>query len=124
MMEESLHGALRLSSLDRRGDGPRRAACRYGATAIVYTLDRTAPQEWPLWPLLGVPLTGQVQRRRQKNIKPLSAILRIVAAIRRWSDRSRSRQELRELNDHLLKDIGIRREELGYEAAKAFGQRD
>lgn len=120
MMEESLHGAFRLPSLDRRGDEPRRAACCYGATAIVYTLDRTAQQEWPLWPLLGVPLTGQVQRRRQRNIKPLSAIRRIVAAIRLWSDRSRSRQELRKLNDHLLKDIGLGREHLVYEFPKPF----
>ena len=114
MMEENLHGAYRLSSLDRRGDEPRRAGCCYGATAIVYALDRTAQQEWPLRSLLGMPLTGQTPRRRQRNPKPLSTIRRIVAAIRLWSDRSRSRQELRELSDHLLKDIGLRREHLVY----------
>lgn len=38
MMQEDLHGAFWLSSLDRRGDEGRRAARRYGATAIVRTL--------------------------------------------------------------------------------------
>jgi uncharacterized protein YjiS (DUF1127 family) len=31
---------------------------------------------------------------------------------------------LRELSDYMLDDIGLRREELGYEPAKPFGHRD
>jgi uncharacterized protein YjiS (DUF1127 family) len=121
MMEESLHGEYRLSSLDHRHDERRRAGRWYGATAIVRTLDGTAQQEWPLWPLLDVPLTGRVRRRAETTeIAPLGAIRRFVAAIRLWHRRAGSRQELRELSDHMLKDIGLRREDLGYEFAKPF----
>jgi len=38
--------------------------------------------------------------------------------------RDRSRQQLRELNDHLLKDIGLRRGDLGFEAPKPPWHRD
>jgi uncharacterized protein YjiS (DUF1127 family) len=47
-------------------------------------------------------------------------IRRIVAAIGLWCARARSRRELRELSEHLLKDIGLRREDLGYEFPKLF----
>jgi uncharacterized protein YjiS (DUF1127 family) len=36
----------------------------------------------------------------------------------------RSRQELRELGDHMLKDIGLRREEIGTEFRTPFWSRD
>jgi uncharacterized protein YjiS (DUF1127 family) len=45
---------------------------------------------------------------------PLTAIRRIVAAVRQRRGRARSRQQLRELSDHLLKDIGLRREDVAY----------
>lgn len=124
MMQEDLHGAFWLSSLDRRGDEGRRAARRYGATAIVRTLDRTAQRKWPLWPLLDVRLTGQVPRRRERNFELLSAIRQIVAAIRLWRERVRSRQELREVNDHLLQDIGLRRVDIGYKLRQPFSHCD
>jgi uncharacterized protein YjiS (DUF1127 family) len=124
MMQEDLHGAFSLSSLDRRGDEPRRASRRYVATAIVRALDRTAQQNSPLWPLTGWPLTGQVPRRRERNIKLLSAIRQIVAAIWRWRERVRSRQELRELNDHLLEDIGLKRADVGYRLRQPFSPCD
>jgi uncharacterized protein YjiS (DUF1127 family) len=38
----------------------------------------------------------------------------------RWSERSRQRADLRELNEHLLKDIGITRQEALDEANKPF----
>jgi uncharacterized protein YjiS (DUF1127 family) len=121
MMEESLHGEYRLSSLDHRHDERRRAGRSYAATAIVGTLDGTAQQEWPLSPLLDVPLTGRVRRRAETTeITPLGAIRRFVAVIRLWNRRIRSRQELRKLNDHMLKDIGLRREDLVYEFPKPF----
>jgi uncharacterized protein YjiS (DUF1127 family) len=51
-----------------------------------------------------------------RRITLLTAIRRIVAAIRLWRGRAHSRQQLRGLNDHLLNDIGLRRElVLGYE---------
>ena len=52
---------------------------------------------------------------------PLTAIRRIVAAIRRWREHARSRQQLRALSDHLLKDIGLRREDVGYEFPNRSG---
>jgi uncharacterized protein YjiS (DUF1127 family) len=47
-------------------------------------------------------------------------ISRIITPIRLWRVRARSRQQLRELSDHLLKDIGLRREDVGYEFPKPF----
>jgi uncharacterized protein YjiS (DUF1127 family) len=47
-------------------------------------------------------------------------ISRIVTAIRLWRVRARSRQQLRALSDHLLTDIGLRREGMGYEFPKPF----
>jgi uncharacterized protein YjiS (DUF1127 family) len=47
-------------------------------------------------------------------------ISRIVAAIRQWRIRARSRQQLREPSDNLLKDIGLRREGVGCEFPKPF----
>ena len=65
-------------------------------------------QEWPLWPLLNLPLTGRAPRRAETNfIAALSIVWRIVAAIRLWRGRARSRRQLNEHNDHLLKDIGL-----------------
>ena len=50
----------------------------------------------------------------------MMAIRRIVAAIRLWHGRVRSGQQLRELSDHMLRDIGLRREDLGYEFPRPF----
>jgi uncharacterized protein YjiS (DUF1127 family) len=125
MMEESFRDEYRLSLLDHRPDERRTGARRYGATATIRTLDRTAQREWPLWALLDVPLRGRAPRRAATTeITPLGAIRRLVTAIRTWQRRARSRQELRELSDHMLKDIGLRREELGYEFPKPFWHRD
>jgi uncharacterized protein YjiS (DUF1127 family) len=125
MMEESFCGEYRLSLLDHRPDERRTAARWYGATATVRTLDWTAQQDWPLWALRGVPLTGRALRRAETTeITPLGAIGRLVIAIRTWQRRARSRQELRELSDHMLKDIGLRREELGYEFPKPLWRWD
>ena len=49
-----------------------------------------------------------------------AALRRIAAAIGLWRRRARSRQQLCELNDHLLKDIGLSREAARFEAAKPF----
>jgi uncharacterized protein YjiS (DUF1127 family) len=64
---------------------------------------------------------GISRRRRQFG--------RIVAAIRRRRGRPRSLQELRELSDHLLsghllRDIGLTREKVGYEFPTPFSHCD
>jgi uncharacterized protein YjiS (DUF1127 family) len=74
--------------------------------------------------LLDTRLTGQVLRRREGNFKLLSAIRQIVAAIRLWRERVRSRQELRELNDHLLQDVGLRRADIGYKLRQPLSHCD
>jgi uncharacterized protein YjiS (DUF1127 family) len=45
-----------------------------------------------------------------------------VDALSRWLDAWRSRQTLDELDDHLLKDIGLTRAEARREASKFFWQ--
>jgi uncharacterized protein YjiS (DUF1127 family) len=96
MMEQSLNGVFRPSLLDARS-GERRQA---------------SPD---------VPFIGRSFRRAETSyVAPLTVIRRIVAAFRMWRIRARSQQELRELSDHLLKDIGLRREDVGYEFQKPF----
>lgn len=40
--------------------------------------------------------------------------------MRRWHERSRTRQELAELSDHLLRDVGITKAEAQWESSKPF----
>jgi uncharacterized protein YjiS (DUF1127 family) len=109
MMEESLQRKYRLPSLDHRGYEPRRTVGSSSTTAIALVL----------------PLTRRAPRRAgMGHIAPLTAIRQIVAAIRRWRGRARPRQELCELDDHLLKDIGLRREEVGYDFPTLFSHCD
>ena len=116
MMEEALHGEFRLSLLDRRGDGHRRAA-RPAPGAF----DPVAQYGRFLWASPGMPLTGRPPRRaRTRHSAVLTATRQAVAAIRLWRARARSRQQLRELSDHLLKDIGLRREVVGCEFPTPF----
>ena len=50
-----------------------------------------------------------------------ATVLRHVGAIARWwTARARSRQSLRELDDRLLRDVGITRLQADHEANKAF----
>jgi uncharacterized protein YjiS (DUF1127 family) len=122
MMEERLHGEFRLASLDHRRDARRRAARLPGTTrAVSRIFDRAALHGSPLWASPDVQLRERVPRRAEmKHFPLLSVIRRIVAAIRLWRRRARSRQQLRELDDRLLKDIGLRREDVGYEFPKPF----
>jgi uncharacterized protein YjiS (DUF1127 family) len=61
---------------------------------------------------------------RPESIAPLMVIRRIVAAIRLRRARARSQQELRGLSDLMLKDIGLRREDVGSSFPKPFWQCD
>jgi uncharacterized protein YjiS (DUF1127 family) len=47
----------------------------------------------------------------------LSSLARMIAI---WLDRRQGRQDLRELDDRLLSDVGISREEALWEARKPF----
>jgi uncharacterized protein YjiS (DUF1127 family) len=70
----------------------------------------------PLFDHRGDEPRGWVSRRAGTGrLAPLTVIRRLVAAIRSRRARARERQELRALSDHLLKDIGLTREDVGYE---------
>ena len=123
MTEKSLRREHRRSSFVHRLDEHRRPARLAG---MVYP--------HPSFPLIAPSCPcGRRRRRHLRNgcriapaeaIAPLTAIHRIATAIRlRWAH-DRSRQQLRELNDHLLKDIGLRRGDLGFEAPKPPWHRD
>jgi len=47
---------------------------------------------------------------------------RMLAALRRWHQRSRARQELAELDEYLLRDIGYTRSQATFESGKFFWQ--
>jgi uncharacterized protein YjiS (DUF1127 family) len=69
-----------------------------------------------LWASPGIPSTGRTPLRREtRNIPILRAIRRIFSVIRPWRRRAHSRQQIGKLSDHVLKDIGLRREDVGYE---------
>lgn len=44
----------------------------------------------------------------------------VIRVVDRWIERSRQRRALADLNDHLLKDIGITRSEAACEIQKPF----
>jgi uncharacterized protein YjiS (DUF1127 family) len=54
------------------------------------------------------------ERATRDHIAPLAMIQRMLAAIRLRRGRVRSRQQFRELDNHLLKDIGLGREVVDY----------
>ena len=53
---------------------------------------------------------------RQVRERPL----RVTVTLENWAERRRQRRALLELNDHLLKDIGLGRAEAEFEARKPF----
>ena len=127
MTQLSPYSEYEAFSFDRRGD-ERRGQAR-GALAVrassLRAFNPVAEHGLPLWASPGVHRLAQVSRRNDTwHIALLTVIRRIVAAIRRWRERARSRQQLRELSDHMLKDIGLRREDVGYEFPKPFWYSD
>src|SRR5262249_50394416 len=93
------HSEYRPFSFNRGGDerrGQARRALAVQASSL-RSFDPVAQYGLPLWASPG--------RIRWPVIR------RIVAAIRLWRERVRSQQQLRELSDHMLKDIGLRRED-------------
>ena len=53
-------------------------------------------------------------RATTDRINPLAMIRRILGVMRLRRERVRSRQQLKELDSHLLKDIGLGREAIDY----------
>jgi uncharacterized protein YjiS (DUF1127 family) len=96
MMEQSLNGMFRPSSLDAtvRRTPTSVAGCAAHKTVVPSRRDK------PYRAADGNPADSRGHRT--------------VARPRR------SRQKLRELSEHLLKDIGLRREDVGYEFQKPF----
>jgi|SRR6516162_745465 uncharacterized protein YjiS (DUF1127 family) len=126
-MMEGLHGEFRLSLLHRRGDD-RRGTARLPRAVRAAALGAFYPAVQYGLPLWASPVVRQAPRLARHagtgHIAPLTAIRRVVAAIQLWRGRTRSRQQLRELSDHMLKDIGLRREDVGYEFPKPYRYRD
>jgi uncharacterized protein YjiS (DUF1127 family) len=121
MMEESLHGEFRLSSFGHGHHKNRRAArlSRTVDATLVHSFYPALRHRSTRWASLEVPLTHTPRCAKNRHIAPL-AIRLIVAAIRPRRERARSRQQLRELSDHMLRDIGLRREDVGCEFPKPF----
>jgi uncharacterized protein YjiS (DUF1127 family) len=117
MMEESLHGEFRPTSLGHRQYKSRRAAGlpKTFCATLMHTFDPTLQHRSTRSASLDVQLTHTPRRAKNRHIAPLTVIRLTVAAIRRWRERARSQQQLRELSDHMLRDIGLRREDRGYE---------
>ena len=126
-MEEALHREYRPAWLGHRRNARRRTALLPGTVWIssAATFDRAAQHGSPLRASPDVPLAGPEPRRAEtRHIALLTAIRRVVTAIRLWPERARSWQQLRELSDHMLKDIGLTREDVGYEFPQPFRRCD
>jgi uncharacterized protein YjiS (DUF1127 family) len=110
MTQQSLRRQPPRSSLVHRFDGDWRPAHPPvpAFASSVLAFDRAPPLAWVSPP----------------SIAPLAALQRIAAAVRLRLARARERQELRALNDHLLKDIGLRRDDLGFKTLNPLRHRD
>src|SRR4051794_30120177 len=115
MFEENQRWQYQSVSFDERQYGRREPVRRFGAVAISIpatmapssrAFDHGSAGANP--PYDGIPRT------------PLAAIRRVTTTIRLWRQNARMRQELHELSDHMLKDIGLRRENLGHEPVIPF----
>jgi len=114
MMKEDLREALPLWSLDRRGDGRRGAATTSETVGVFYAFGSTGPLGDPLEVVYDAPPRRVPDRATTDRITPLVMIRRILAFMRLRRGRVRSRQELKELDNHLLRDIGLGREAIDY----------
>ena len=47
-------------------------------------------------------------------------IVKVTDTVLDWQDRARQRHRLGEMDDHLLRDIGLSRADLEYESSKPF----
>ena len=59
--------------------------------------------------------------RKDISFKGLGAlIVNAMDTVLDWQDRARQRHHLGEMDDHLLRDIGLSRADLEYESSKPF----
>ena len=113
-MKEDLCEALPLWSLDRRGDGRRVTAVTSETVGVLYAFGCTGPLGDPLEVVSDGPLRRVPDRATTDRLTPLAMIRRILGVMRLRRERVRSRQELKELDSHLLRDIGLGREAIDY----------
>ena len=64
-----------------------------------------------------IALPGRPGRRRAGT---RSWLLRLFDGLLAWHTRHQQRQHLRQLDDRMLKDIGLSRADVGWECAKPF----
>ena len=114
MMKGDLCEALPLRSLDRRGDGRRGTATTSETVGVLYPFGCIGPLEEPLEMAHDGPPRQVPDRATRDHIAPLAMIRRMLAVMRLRRSRVRSRQQLKELDSHLLKDIGLGREAVDY----------
>ena len=62
----------------------------------------------------------QTLRLGRQTATTSTILPRLLAALRRMHARWHQRQDLRELDDHLLQDIGITRQQARHETSKPF----
>jgi uncharacterized protein YjiS (DUF1127 family) len=114
MMKEDLHEVLPLWSLDRRGDGPLGIAATREAVGVSSPrFVRPVRLGDPLEMVRDAPLRRVPDRAMTGRITPLTMIRRILVVMRLRRAR-RSREQLKDLNNHLLRDIGLGREAVDY----------
>jgi uncharacterized protein YjiS (DUF1127 family) len=133
-MKENLHGGYELSLHGPdRDDGCGTAPSLDAISSLLSPADRLPARVWTvssrvddLAPRQGSPLPAVASELplprcdESTEIAHPRLIRRMVATIRLWRRRVRSRQQLRDLNDHSLKDIGLSRDAVAYEVAKPF----
>ena len=81
---------------------------------VLHAFGCTGPLGEPLEMVHDAPPRQVSDRATGDHIAPLAMIRRILAAMRLRRARIRSRQQLKELDNHLLKDIGLGREAVDY----------
>ncbi len=79
-------------------------------------------QEKTYRPIASVPLVAEQQRDAMAQ-KIFSALQIVKVWICVWSQRTRQRRALRWLDDRLLDDIGLTREQVRHEASKPFWEK-
>jgi uncharacterized protein YjiS (DUF1127 family) len=106
---QALHGSIYLAS--------RRDSAKCPGAFWSFVMSNYSPQGLTL---PREPAGMRALRQQSASSSPIDAWLRTLGF---WIDRSRQRRqlgELAELNDYLLKDIGLSREEAMREAEKPF----
>ncbi len=71
----------------------------------------------PTFDLFLPPQSYTTWRPKRTSIRPFAAAWTLIS---RWIDRARQRHALADLDDHMLRDIGITRVEAARESEKPF----